>query len=363
MEQPHSALAIAACVVLVHSGASLVFAFYNFSVLQVALCLPFVVLASAVAARAIRGDPATLGGIRVGLQDRKLFHHAVDALEGKKDRPQYALIAMPINHFGERVRWVLDLIGADYEEFTVGGLISAFLRGRSVPHLIDRKSCSMIGNSDECIAYLSAVYVPTIQDSQLREKAASFLASNEQTRIWNKKLNQLGHLVQGWCYFYILAGDMDTEGCLTAWGAFEPKVPLVHRLVLRLFGPVFKSMMRLAFDLSSVEVRDKRREMIEQVLDDIDKTLSKQKYLTGASLSHVDITLSALLAPMLAAHLAWAPKSRYANGRFTSFHGAFDRMRGKWPRALSEFEQALVKRPCAKFVMTLYEEMRSKKLQ
>ena len=212
-------------------------------------------------------------------------------------------------------------------------------------------------------AYLSAVYVPTIQDSQLREKAASFLASNEQTRIWNQKLNQLGHLVQGWCYFYILAGDMDTEGCLTAWGAFEPKVPLVHRLILRLFGPVFKSMMRLAFDLSSVEVRDKRREMIEQVLDDIDKTLSKQKYLTGASLSHVDITLSALLAPMLAAHLAWAPKSRYANGRFTSFHGAFDRMRGKWPRALSEFEQALVKRPCAKFVMTLYEEMRSKKLQ
>lgn len=197
----------------------------------------------------------------------------------------HANIRLPINHFGERVRWVLDLIGADYEEFTVGGLISAFLRGRSVPHLIDRKSCSMIGNSDECIAYLSAVYVPTIQDSQLREKAASFLASNEQTRIWNKKLNQLGHLVQGWCYFYILAGDMDTEGCLTAWGAFEPKVPLVHRLILRLFGPVFKSMMRLAFDLSSVEVRDKRREMIEQVLDDIDKTLSKQKYLTGASLS------------------------------------------------------------------------------
>ena len=164
MEQPHSALAIAACVVFVHSGASLAFAFYNFSVLQVAFCLPFVVLASAVAARAIRGDPATLGGIRVGLQDRKLFHHAVDVLEGKKDRPQYALIAMPINHFGERVRWVLDLIGADYEEFTVGGLISAFLRGRSVPHLIDRKSCSMIGNSDECIApclhFRTTVHMP-----------------------------------------------------------------------------------------------------------------------------------------------------------------------------------------------------------
>ena len=59
---------------------------------------------------------------------------------------------MPINHFGERVRWALDLIKAPYEEYTVGGLISAFLRGRSVPHLIDRKALSMIGNSDECLA-------------------------------------------------------------------------------------------------------------------------------------------------------------------------------------------------------------------
>ena len=152
MEQPHSSLAIAAVVVVVHSVASLVFAFYQFSVLQVAFFLPLVALASAVAGRAIRGDPATLGGVRVGLKEHKIFHQLVDALEGKKDKPQYALVAMPINHFGERVRWVLDLIGVDYEEFTVGGLISAFLRGRSVPHLIDRKSCSMIGNSDECIA-------------------------------------------------------------------------------------------------------------------------------------------------------------------------------------------------------------------
>lgn len=152
MEQPHSALAIAACVVLVYSTAALAFAYFSLSVVQVFVCLPFVALAAAISARAIRGDPVTLGGIRVGLKERKLVHYAIELLEGSKDRPQYALVAMPINHFGERVRWVLDLIGADYEEFTVGGLISAFLRGRSVPQLIDRRSCSMIGNSNECLA-------------------------------------------------------------------------------------------------------------------------------------------------------------------------------------------------------------------
>ena len=152
MLQPHSSFTIAACVVAVHSLAALAFAWCSVSVLQVTLCLPFVVLAAAVAARILRGNPPTMDGTRVGLQKKQLFHHAMESLMGSPDLPQYALVAMPINHFGERIRWALDLIGAPYEEFTVAGLLSVFLRGRSVPYLIDRKSNSMIGNSDECLA-------------------------------------------------------------------------------------------------------------------------------------------------------------------------------------------------------------------
>ena len=153
MEQPHSALLIAISVAAVHSLAALFFAYFSFSVLSVACALPFVTLGAAFTARAIRGDPATLKGIEVGLGERGAFHRLADAINGvtNKDRPRFRLVAMPINHFGERIRWALDLIGAPYEECTVGGLISAFLRGRSVPQLIDRKSCSMIGNSDECL--------------------------------------------------------------------------------------------------------------------------------------------------------------------------------------------------------------------
>ena len=211
-------------------------------------------------------------------------------------------------------------------------------------------------------AYLSAVYVPTIPDLELRKKVASFLENNEQTVCWNEKLNRLGHLVQGWVYFYVLSPETSLTGCLTAWGGFEPKVPLLQRLILRLGCPIFKHLMRTHFDLSSPEVRDTRRQMIEEILDEIDNTLSKQKFLTGTSLSHVDITLSALIAPMLPGHLVWAPKSQYANGRFASFHGALENMRGEWPRTLIEFEQVLSKRPCAKHAMKLYEELRSKQL-
>ena len=146
MEQPHSALNIAICVAAVYSLASLVFASLSFSVLQVEFSLPLVLFISACAGRLLRGSPVTLKGIRVGRTPRP--HKANE----KKRPPRFLFVAMPINHFGERIRWALDLIAAPYEEYTVGGLISVFLRGRSVPHLIDRKASSMIGNSDECLA-------------------------------------------------------------------------------------------------------------------------------------------------------------------------------------------------------------------
>ncbi|CAE7460546.1 unnamed protein product [Symbiodinium natans] len=363
MEQPHSALPIAAAVAAVYSAAALLFAHWSFSTTAVACALPLVLLASALAARAIRGDPATLKGIEVGLTERGLFHQAGDLIGGDRlNRPRFLLVAMPINHFGERVRWALDLIGAPYEEYTVGGLISAFLRGRSVPQLIDRKTCSLIGNSDECLAYLSAAYVPSITDARLRSKAISFLRNDEQTAAWDVKLNQLGHLVQGWAYFYVLDPDTTPEGCLTAWGGYEPMVPLTHRVILRLGHPFFRFFMRMAFELSSPDVRDRRRKMIDAILDEADSALSKQKYLTGDELSHVDITFSALVAPLLAGRLVLAPQSSYAKGRFSSFNGAMKRMSDRWPQALAEFELNLLKRPCAKHVISLYEVLRSKQL-
>ena len=102
--------------------------------------------------------------------------------------------------------------------------------------------------------------------------------------------------------------------------------------------------------------------MIDAILDEADSALSKQKYLTGDELSHVDITFSALVAPLLAGRLVLAPQSSYAKGRFSSFNGAMKRMSDRWPQALAEFELNLLKRPCAKHVISLYEVLRSKQL-
>ena len=67
---------------------------------------------------------------------------------------------MPINHFGEKVRWIMDLLDAPYEEADVGGVITVGFRRRSVPWLVDNLSSSFIGNSDEALCYLQAVIIP-----------------------------------------------------------------------------------------------------------------------------------------------------------------------------------------------------------
>lgn len=206
------------------------------------------------------------------------------------------------------------------------------------------------------------MYVPSIEDKEFRCKVQAFLRHDETTREWDVKLNELGHLVQGWEYSYVLAPETPKDGCLTAWGAYEPKVPFMHRAILHVAHPVFRSFMRKAFKTSSTEIQARRLKMIEEILDEVDKVLKKQKYLAGESLSHVDITFSSLLAPMMPARLVWAPQSLYAKGRFTSFHGAMSRMVDIWPRPLSEWEQRLSQRPCAQHAIRLYEEFRSRQL-
>lgn len=52
---------------------------------------------------------------------------------------------------------------------------------------------------------------------------------------------------------------------LTAWGAFESKVPWLERQVLELSFPVLKFLMRDAFKLGKAPIAAERLEFIQQV--------------------------------------------------------------------------------------------------
>ena len=110
------------------------------------MLLPLAATCAYVVARIHRGAPVTLRGVVTSASESSTQRSQTNS---RTKEPRFLLVAMPVNHFGEKLRWCLDLLGAPYEESTVGGLLSAFLRGRSVPWLVDRQSCSIIGNSDE----------------------------------------------------------------------------------------------------------------------------------------------------------------------------------------------------------------------
>lgn len=308
--------------------------------------LPLPALVTYAIARKARGLPPTLAGV------------GGRAPRPPRGAPRYQLVAMPVNHFGEKLRWCLDLLGVDYEESTVGGILSVFIRGRSVPWLVDRQSCSLIGNSDEALWYLSAVHVPGMEGAA-REQAAALLRRDAETIAWEARLNAVGHAVQGWAYYYLLGKDADPDLSLRFWGGREPEVPWLHRLALRAGYPVLRQGMRRAFALHNDALMQQRLDTITSVLSDADAALSDGggKYLTGDSLSYVDIAFAALLGPLLSTTVI----PHWARGRFTSFTPLAGHP-GQ-PRELAEFERALRERPSGQHVERLFREWRDRRLE
>jgi glutathione S-transferase len=314
------------------------------------LLLPAALLLAFLAARAQRGMPATLRGVQ------QSGRPVEDMTPGGRGRPRFQLVAMPVNHYGEKLRWALDLVGVPYEESTVGGLLSAGLRGRSVPWLVDRKACSVLGNSDEALAYIGEVVVPEIEEPERRARAAALLARTDRARAWEPRLNLLGHAVQGWCYHHLLKRGTDRLPTLRAWGAHEALVPWPDRLAIRVGYLPLRGMLHRAFSLGSTAKADQRLRHIRAVFDEADAALADSPFLTGPTLSYVDLSLASLAAPLMPTRLLYASPSPYAGGRFRSFDGAVEGR--EIPAPLAEMEEALAARPCGQHVLRLFAERR-----
>lgn len=301
--------------------------------------LPLVFLVAFFIVRASIGMPATIQG---------------NVLPRRYANRRYQLVAMPINHFGERLRWCLDLLGVGYEETDVAGILSIFLRGRTVPWLVDRQSNSILGNSDEALWFVGALRLPELRGPKRRE-AEALLHRDEHTRAWEDRLHALGHAVQGWAYYHFLGPQGNRRHSLVLWGRYEPHVPYAQRLLLWLGYPVLKAMMRKAFNLGDAAGHAKRRHILDGVIADVEAALAQSSgpFVFGEHLSYVDVTLCSLLGPLM-------PRSimpLWAKGRFQSMLTLLDDP--TWPDELTDFEQHLAARPCGAYLLRVYTDYRT----
>jgi len=330
--------------------------------------LPVAVAVAYVVARFDRGMPATLVGVAAGDVKKRLAKH-------RNYRPRFQLVSHPINHFGEKVRWVLDLLEAPYEETDVGAILVVLMRGRSVPWLVDRQSNSVIGNSDEIVAYLGAVVAPATADEKKRLAAETLCRRTVATMAWEADLNALGHAIQGFAYGLALTAPAPYRRAgrlvaLTAWGAFEKSlVPCFDRCALVACYPIIQRFMARALKLHDPSRKAAFRRTLDDVLARADGALRKGSgYLAGDALTYVDIAFASLLAAVLPTALVFNADepTLWARGRFRSFSrlqgrtasSSSSKKKALFPPALLAFEHDVLSRPVGKHVLRLFRERR-----
>jgi len=282
-----------------------------------------------------------------------------NVLPEKYNGKRFELVAMPVNHFGEKVRFCLDLLGVPFEETDNCGILNILVFGVSVPQLNDRKSLTHIGNSDECLRYLYGLYAAT------NPAAESLLKETEATMEWHTPLNDLGHAIQGWAYYYILAKDFSSEFSLVCWGGFDEKCPLLQRCIMQGGYALIKAFMRSALRLDSVKKRDERKAVIDKLLDRVDAAVGPEGkgYIVGDGLTYIDITFVSLMAPLLTSRILLKENGPWARGRFRSFAEAGKRrLQEKLPAELQVFERNFAERPSGKYVQRIFQEYRHKTL-
>lgn len=323
----------------VYSLFMLLAAWLQLSVPVTALILPLPAVLSWLAIRARVGIACSHGGTYQG--------------------NRFQLVTLPGSHYGEKVRWILDAIGAPYDECTVPGYLTVLFRGRSLPWIVDRKGCAEVGNSAEALMYLGAVHVPTIQADEQRSRAEQLMRRDQLTAQWETKLDVIGICLQGWGYGEALKHDPTGKVSQLLWGGYSQSISWIERQIILRCYPLLKATLSSneSLDPMNESLQQERKEAMLDVLDQADEQLSKHKFLTGDSVSYIDFAFCALTSPFIGFSVMYCCPSLWAAGRFPEFAKS-TKVPGisMFP---SSIEHEIKQRPCGQFVLRMYREHRT----
>jgi glutathione S-transferase len=197
------------------------------------------------------------------------------------------LNSFAISHFSEKVRWALDYNGLDYAErlLTPGAHMHVTRRlgkGTSVPVL--EHDGTAIQGSSSILDYLEGPL-------SAKRLAAPDTVAERSVELERTVDRAFGLGIQRIFYDVLLAHkstvvDMWTQGS-SIWS----------RAFMAVAFPVVAKRVRGMYTIrpdAVVEAKD----LLRRTMDTTDGLLEKSPYLLGDSLSRIDITVAALLAPM-----------------------------------------------------------------
>jgi len=245
------------------------------------------------------GVTATLGLVALGLLWRWLI--VLSGIIAPEKTPDLVLHTMAISHFVEKVRWCMDRLDIDYTEKQVGGTLSVFFTGRTVPQLRAKTGLvqTSIGNSPDILRYLWGRYFAS------HGERASFLEPTAERLELEKKLDRYGRILQVWIYSHILE---HRDLTLHFWGANNPRVAKWQRLALRALFPLLAVLLRKSFAINPAHYA-RAVSLINELLGEIDLLLAdgRRSILGGDSVNYTDFTFAAFSG-------LWLQPKAYAGG-------------------------------------------------
>lgn len=200
------------------------------------------------------------------------------------NRPK--LVTIAVSHYCEKARWALDRSGVAYEEEDhVPVLHLAHLRGRTTPilHLDDR----VLGDSTDILAALEE---RTPEPLRLQPRDAS--QRDEALALEHRLDEELGPLVRRVAYFHLVNARTAFDAVVAARGRSW------QRSVARSAPGVIAATLRRAFKLDAASIARAEGRLFT-LLDDVSAGIPQGRWLVGDRFSIADLTLAALLAPMV----------------------------------------------------------------
>ena len=249
--------------------------------------------------------------------------------------PELELETISASHFVEKVRWCMDLLGIEYKETPVAGVLGVFFTGRTVPQLKIRTGAtrSVIGDSPDILRYLWGRYATSEQ--------ADFLRPTPERLALEQRLDRYGVDLQVWVYYHVLP---QRELCLHAWGVNNHALPWWQRRALRIFFPLMSLMIRNAFQITDRHYA-KAVEHIDKLLADCEQKLTdgSTSLLGEDTPNYTDFTFAAISALWLQPKDFAAGKAQAVRIEENDFTTAMAEDRQRWmdthPLALAFIEK------------------------
>jgi glutathione S-transferase len=236
-----------------------------------------------------------------------------------------------LSHFSEKARWALDFNGVAYDERRLLPVVHV----PTVRRRAKRTSVPVLVHDDAVIQGSTAI-LDHIEDRLDARKLAVPAAESERGRELEAIVDKVFGLGTQ-RIFYGAVGD-HRRTLIEMWSQGGPSWA---RTFYKIALPLLQTRLNRMYDTRPAAVAE-AKDAFRRLYDDLDEVFARQPYVLGDTLTRVDVTIAALLAPTCRPpeHVfKWPPEN-------------------ETPPTMSAFTGELADRPTSRFVSRMYREHR-----